>query len=529
MDRKFHTDDFERLLKEMSDEFKMYPSKRIWNSIYNNIHPQRNWPSVGMSISLIFTLIIVGHLNTSKPTLDSRLASIQPLYSNANSILFNPIVFSSKFIDNSIVVNKTAFSNGNDLGSNHLINSNKLNSNLTITRQLNISSNKQLSNKFIESTILDNHQVAAQIQSSSINNHSNLNKEVQSLSITADNSIELVAEKNSTETGLEQISTITLSEKSYFGDLMNTTSKNEISRRNVNNDISEDLQNEINSLKQKGLSQNNQKLISAKDKEWIENYALHNRKATKKWAGKLTTLAYVTPSVVNRSISYNPNYFVNTSSNSPASIRSANQALREEVNQIPAMGLEIGTGLQYSIFKNLNIKAGLQLNFSRYSIKAFENSHPFSTAITLHDFKSNTNYEIYQSTPYSNQAGLEAIKLHNESFQFSLPIGADLKLAGNENVQWNVGASIQPTFVIGGKNYLISSDKRNFVKEPSLLNRWNINAGFETFITFKSNGLTWQIGPQFRTQLFSTNSKKYVIEERLLNYGFKVGVSKLIK
>jgi hypothetical protein len=37
MDRKFHTDDFERLLKEMSDEFKMYPSKRIWNSIYNNI------------------------------------------------------------------------------------------------------------------------------------------------------------------------------------------------------------------------------------------------------------------------------------------------------------------------------------------------------------------------------------------------------------------------------------------------------------------------------------------------------------
>ena len=58
MDRKFHTDDFERLLKEMSDEFKMYPSKRIWNSIYNNIHPQRNWPSVGMSISLIFTLIL---------------------------------------------------------------------------------------------------------------------------------------------------------------------------------------------------------------------------------------------------------------------------------------------------------------------------------------------------------------------------------------------------------------------------------------------------------------------------------------
>jgi hypothetical protein len=529
MDRKFHTDDFERFLKEISDEFKMYPSKRIWNSIYNNIHPQRKWPSVGMSIFLIFTLIILGHLNTTKPVFDSRLASIQPVYSNANSTLANPIIFSSKFIVKSIVDKQTNTINGNDLGSNQLINSNKVNSNLTIRRQRNIFTNKHLSNKVIERNILNNHQAIAQIQSSPSNEHPNLNKEVQSLSYPTKNSIESIAEKNSTETGLEQLSSITTSEKSNFVDLINSISKNEISSRNVNNNIGQNLQNEINILKQKGLSQNNQKLISAKDKEWIENYALQNRKATKKWAGKLTSMAYVTPSIVYRSLSYNPNYFINTNSNSPASLRSANQALKEEVNQMPSMGLEIGTGLQYSIFKNLSIKAGLQLNFARYSIKAFANSHPFSTTITLHDFKSNTNYEVYETTPYSNKAGLEAIKLHNESFQFSLPIGADLKLAGNENVQWNVGSTIQPTFVIGGKNYLISSDKRNFVKEPSLLRRWNLNAGFETFITFKSNGLTWQIGPQFRTQLFSTNSKKYVIEERLLNYGFKVGISKLIK
>ena len=104
-----------------------------------------------------------------------------------------------------------------------------------------------------------------------------------------------------------------------------------------------------------------------------------------------------------------------------------------------------------------------------------------------------------------------------------------MKLAGNEKLQWNVGATIQPTFVVGGKNYLISSDYRNFVNEPSLFRRWNLNAGFETFITFKSKGLSWQIGPQFRTQLLSTNSKQYVIEEKLLNYGLKVGVSKIIR
>ncbi|MDO9374727.1 MAG: hypothetical protein Q7T76_09925, partial [Ferruginibacter sp.] len=67
MDRNLHTDDFERLLREKSDEFRMYPSKRIWYSVYNNIHPGRKWPSVVMSIVLITSLLWIGYLNTSEP------------------------------------------------------------------------------------------------------------------------------------------------------------------------------------------------------------------------------------------------------------------------------------------------------------------------------------------------------------------------------------------------------------------------------------------------------------------------------
>src|SRR5918993_1909615 len=67
MDRNLHTDDFERLLREKSDEFRMYPSKRVWYSVYNNIHPGRKWPSVVMSMVLITSLLLVGYLNTSEP------------------------------------------------------------------------------------------------------------------------------------------------------------------------------------------------------------------------------------------------------------------------------------------------------------------------------------------------------------------------------------------------------------------------------------------------------------------------------
>ena len=529
MDRKFYTDDFERLIKEMSDEFRMYPSKRIWNSIYNNIHPQRKWPSIGMSISLIFTLILVGHLNTSNPVLVSQLASQQLAYQNAPIKLANAIGYSSKFPNQSIGYNQIDILPLTDLESTAIANQDKVNYNQSAPHHQNIASNKKASSKVIENNTVVNHEAIAQIQSLSNKGNQNLNKSIQSLNNSTKHSVELIVENNSTEMALELSASLATSQKSNISDLMKSNSGNEISRKELSSSLSEALQIETISLNQKGLAQNNQALIFMKEKEWVENNAVKNKKVGKKWAGKITSMAYFTPSIVYRSLSNNPDFFTNNSSSSPVSLSTANQALKENLNQLPAIGLEIGAGLQYSILKNLSIKGGVQLNYTRYSTNAFANSHPFSTAITLHDFVSNTNYEIYKTSPFSNKAGLEATRLHNETFQFSLPVGANLKLAGNEKLQWNVGATIQPTFVVGGKNYLISSDYRNFVNEPSLFRRWNLNAGFETFITFKSKGLSWQIGPQFRTQLLSTNSKQYVIEEKLLNYGLKVGVSKIIR
>ena len=63
MENKFYIDDFERYLKEKADEFKMYPSKRVWNSIYNDMHPGSRWPSISTCIVLIGTLFLVGFLN----------------------------------------------------------------------------------------------------------------------------------------------------------------------------------------------------------------------------------------------------------------------------------------------------------------------------------------------------------------------------------------------------------------------------------------------------------------------------------
>jgi hypothetical protein len=264
---------------------------------------------------------------------------------------------------------------------------------------------------------------------------------------------------------------------------------------------------------------------NSNDKQWIENYALYNRPAPRKWKGKLAWQAYFTPSVIYRQL-YNNTTGKNISGNTLATTLN-NSSINSVVNQTPSIGLEAGLGLQFPILKGVKLNAGLQLNYTRFNISAFGNAHPTATSLTMNNENYGQVYELSRSTPYSNIIGLNPETLHNQTYQLSLPIGADIKLAGIDNVEWYVGATIQPTFVLAANSYLISTDRRNYVKENSMLNHFNMNAGFETYISFKTAaGLTWQIGPQFRKQLFSTNSKLFSIEERLMGYGLKIGISK---
>ena len=109
---------------------------------------------------------------------------------------------------------------------------------------------------------------------------------------------------------------------------------------------------------------------------------------------------------------------------------------------------------------------------------------------------------------------------------FSIPIGFAIKLSGNNKLEWFAGATVQPTFVMGGKAYLISADRRNYVVDASLIRKWNINTGFETYINYKFDGFTLQAGPQFRYQLLSTYYKRYTVNENLSNVGLKLGIVK---
>ena len=65
MEEKFYLDDFELSLQEQANQFKMVPAKKVWQGIYNDIHPGRRWPSVMVSLILIFSIVFVGYINNN--------------------------------------------------------------------------------------------------------------------------------------------------------------------------------------------------------------------------------------------------------------------------------------------------------------------------------------------------------------------------------------------------------------------------------------------------------------------------------
>jgi hypothetical protein len=104
MDKDFYTNDFERLLRDKTDEFKMYPSESVWTDIYNKLHPGRKWGIIGGSVLLLLftasvlvlrtnnkdTVIQKEQLKEALPVAEEKLTSGYDLTNNAdNEIVTN--------------------------------------------------------------------------------------------------------------------------------------------------------------------------------------------------------------------------------------------------------------------------------------------------------------------------------------------------------------------------------------------------------------------------------------------------------
>src|SRR5438034_3987196 len=60
MDWNIYDNDFEAFLKQKSDQYKMYPSDRVWNNIYSSLHGRKKWWALGFTLFLIGAGLVAG-------------------------------------------------------------------------------------------------------------------------------------------------------------------------------------------------------------------------------------------------------------------------------------------------------------------------------------------------------------------------------------------------------------------------------------------------------------------------------------
>ena len=258
---------------------------------------------------------------------------------------------------------------------------------------------------------------------------------------------------------------------------------------------------------------------------WLQDQLLNNI-AARQWK-RMSFQISVAPTMNFRVLKGRSNAIL------PSNIRNVPIALSipGEVNRLvnhkPALGFELGTHAFYAVNSRISLKAGIQFNYSRYSIKAF-NAPMQLTSIALTSNTLNGN-SIQTLSSLNNFGGYNERSFQNQYFQLSAPFGAEMRVLGKRRLQLVVGATLQPTYLLNRSTYLITNDYKSYTQQPSLIRRWNVNTSAEAFLSYKTGGLRWQLGPQFRYQLMSSYIKEYPISEYLLEYGIKVGVTKTLR
>lgn len=501
MERNFYQDNFEQLLKESADNFRMYPSRRVWHSIYNDLHPSRKWPSLAIWLLFISSAIYLGMTNRNYLPANKQAGNKTP---------------TGQLLASAQIPARTAGYNNNSLSQNN--NQDKLSFKPVVqgASQVKLATAGLLHSFSSETNVIDT-------RNNPLNNRSNVLDEQSASIISYYN--DKTAGTNTVSQSEVAINDVAAGKQLIAG--------NKKQKETIGIEAGEIAANAsvADQKKEKQLTKEEAEKIdllnAISEKEWKEDFAFHNKPFISKWRSRVSYQLYITPSIGYRIISSNSS-FNGTPMASSLIVNNPNSSAtkyRDAVSQHAAVNMELGGNFLYSLNKAFNLKVGVQFNYTNYRINAYELKHPTTTTLLLNDLNSGSTTLSPRPTSLANSEGVYSTKLNNNTYQISLPIGADFKLAGNSNFKWFAGATIQPTYVINGDAYFISSDLKNYVTDKSLMRRWNLNAGIETFVSYKTkSGITLNAGPQFRYQLMSTYSQEYTYKEKLYNLGLKIGI-----
>jgi hypothetical protein len=451
-ERFLYDDEFEKQLKDKADQFKMYPSDKVWNEVYSTLHTRRRRFVAGMTVLIGSILILAG----SELIFPSQHSISNPVAAKINTLVkpataadlqsFTTNDFINAQADNSRHVQAPEGNRvSNDPFVMQSVSSYRLSGNRETTENL---SEKIMTATRVKTNSPDNLDISGKlgISIAVAEIQENLTP-VQDIPAVNTVSAEISPEKSATQ--LTHIRNDRFSWEIYVTPTLNT------------------------------------------------HY--------------LTGLDYQT---MAQSIQTAPIMLVNVSN------------VNGFVDNTPVLGYNLGGNILYKLSKNISLKAGLEFSFNRYYIKAYNSGSP-QTSVALN------SYFGYVADSLNAVQGFGTDKnpqhYQNRYYQLSMPVGIEMKVAGNGKVQFHLGASLQPSYLLNTDAYVLSNDYKGYIKDAQAFRRWNLNAGAEAFISYSVGNIRWELGPQVRYQIFSTYKNSYPLKENMLNYGIRIGISKTIR
>jgi hypothetical protein len=561
MEKQFYTDDnFERLLREQTDRFTMQPTKRVWHSVYNDLHPSRKWPSITISLLLVVSILLLGYFNTGNDNKPGSSLTANAEKTNETSDLIQPDAQSTSSntpVNRNTTVNTTAGNTPAPIFSQQAnpaaqpINQTRVSTRRFATASVLPSRN----NRVNQNSIANNNTPAAAVNnteySSGITNNTNklaaetgvVAKAESGLSarLPGGASAEITANSQVPVNNKMQQTGISLRAAE------NTAKANKSAEKNIGADdhlqesgivknitsAETQIANPAAPAKFKNASPlKNNAVASTEDKAWMDDHAFYNKVNRGKWKNKLSWQVYATPSVSYRMLFNNTKSGENGSlvPNGPAMLLLRDKSIENSVTHKPGPGMEIGAGIVYAATKKWRIKLGMQLNYTSYQLFANEIAHPFSTTILLNNINTGNLDIASRFTSISNIPGGRDTRMTSYSYQLALPVGVDHKIKGNNVINWYAGINLQPSFVLAGKSFLLSADRLAYVNakenDKSLMRNFNLALGAETFVSYKKGNYTFMVGPRLRYQLLTTNSSAYTVGERAYSIGLSLGLQK---
>lgn len=477
MDGRLNNKEFERFLKENADNHRLYPSEQVWNAIHAKLHTRKRWLGAGLSLLFLTGLTVtVVMLMNPEVTRSSSLAK-----QNKQSASTTPT----------------------EKATSEKINLEEATS-VPLPLQNNASQKIRIASPDNQH---DNYFMATHLYELPTNEYTTANLSTLNISKGFTSNGEIAAKADVTKI------------------LSKVSPKSKPVIRPSSLEVPPVLAITSDNLP-KESTESNETLVNI---SWMEDsYPLTIESVTnsyerQKHNPRFRWQLHFTPTISYRSLKEDQKFITQARMNLSNMPAAATPDLDNVITHRPDLGMQLGISGSYPLGKRIDLITGLQFNVSKYDIKAFNYPTEVATIALVNSWGGPT--AVSTVTSFRSNGFISRAKwLRNYYYSISMPIGFEWRVLGKKHNHWGIGATAQPTYVVGNRSYIISMDYQNYAEVPYLIRKWNLNLGFETYFKFNLGKKDFRIGPQIRYQAFSSFKKGYPMQENLYDMGVKLGM-----